>query len=163
MIIIVFGLPGSGKSYFALRLAQLLSASYINSDQLRKKMVEKRTYEPEEKDWIYHLMLSIAWEACQNKTSLIIDATFSRQHHRQAFIDRLSPPCKVYFIKITAAIDVVKKRLSVPRKHSEADYAVYEKIRQEWDAFNGKHLTLQSTDDNIDEMLKKATQYLESK
>lgn len=163
MIIIVFGLPGSGKSYFASRLAKLLSASYVNSDQLRKKMLERRTYEPEEKDWIYNLMLSMAWEACQSKTNLIIDATFSKQHHRQAFFDRLSPLCAVHFIKITAENDVIEKRLSRPRKYSEADYAVYLKILGEWDTFNGPHLALQSTDDNIDEMLKKADQYFESK
>jgi predicted kinase len=44
MTVIVFGLPGSGKSYFATRLAELLNASYISSDQLRMQLYAKRTY-----------------------------------------------------------------------------------------------------------------------
>jgi len=35
MIIIVFGLPGSGKSYFASKLAERINARYINSDVIR--------------------------------------------------------------------------------------------------------------------------------
>ena len=33
MIIIVLGLPGSGKTYFASRFAKLIHADYINSDR----------------------------------------------------------------------------------------------------------------------------------
>ena len=38
MVVIVFGLPGSGKSYFASRLAGIISADYINSDRVRREI-----------------------------------------------------------------------------------------------------------------------------
>jgi len=38
MIIIVCGLPGSGKSFFAHRLAAKLDALHISSDKTRKEM-----------------------------------------------------------------------------------------------------------------------------
>ncbi|SFP80598.1 hypothetical protein SAMN05444277_10244 [Parafilimonas terrae] len=34
MIVIIAGLPGSGKSYFAGRIAQMLSVAYINNDKI---------------------------------------------------------------------------------------------------------------------------------
>ena len=38
MLIAVMGLPGSGKSYFAHKLAGKLKAIYIGSDQVREKL-----------------------------------------------------------------------------------------------------------------------------
>jgi len=45
MIIVVTGLPGSGKSYFAQQLAPLMDAEYINSDKVRSLMSEAATQE----------------------------------------------------------------------------------------------------------------------
>jgi predicted kinase len=58
MIIIVMGLPGSGKSYFAQRLAITINADYISSDRVRKTMMSSRTYSTKEKLLVYDEMLS---------------------------------------------------------------------------------------------------------
>ena len=44
---------------------------------------------------------------------------------------------------------------------SEADFEVYQKIKNQWEPLNEDHLILQSTDDNINEMLNKAAGYLQ--
>lgn len=46
MIVIVLGLPGSGKSYFAARFAELIHADHVNSDRVRKSMFIKEKWEP---------------------------------------------------------------------------------------------------------------------
>ena len=55
---------------------------------------------------------------------------------------------------------VISERLKITRADSEADFVVYKKIKDEWEPFNQDHLILQSTNDNIEEMLHKATDYL---
>ena len=57
MVILVLGLPGSGKSYFAGRLAQKINAEYLNSDQIRKEMFQGRTYSDSEKAKVYEALL----------------------------------------------------------------------------------------------------------
>ncbi len=57
VIVIVFGLPGSGKSYFASRLAEMLKAEYINSDIVRKQLLTQKTYSEKEKLSVYDSML----------------------------------------------------------------------------------------------------------
>ena len=52
MIVIVFGLPGSGKSYFASHLASMINADYINSDKVRRTMFDTRTYQKRKK-WLF--------------------------------------------------------------------------------------------------------------
>jgi predicted kinase len=55
---------------------------------------------------------------------------------------------------------VVKKRLEKAREESEADFEVYKKIKTEWEPLTDEHLILQSTDDNIHDMLEKTFDYL---
>ena len=69
IIVIVFGLPESGKSYFAEKLAKAIQAEYFNSDRLRMEMYPKRTYSESEEEAVYNKMLNKMNEAfTQNKS-----------------------------------------------------------------------------------------------
>ena len=57
MIVIVFGLPGSGKSYFATRLVKKLKARYVSSDIIRKDFTFKSKYSYSAKWRMYMKML----------------------------------------------------------------------------------------------------------
>jgi len=55
---------------------------------------------------------------------------------------------------------IIKERLRKSRPYSEANLKVHQFIRQEWEPLWEAHLRLQSTNDNIDDMLQKAIHYL---
>ena len=76
MIVIVFGLPGSGKSYFASHLASAINAEYLNSDQVRRTMFDRSTYSKKEKLAVYNEMLAQTRQAVSQKKNLVLDATF---------------------------------------------------------------------------------------
>ena len=67
---------------------------------------------------------------------------------------------KIYFIEVTARELFVKKRVSKKRKESEADYEVYRKVKALFQPMVEQHLTLESQENNIREMLEKAAKYL---
>ncbi|HRK53201.1 MAG TPA: AAA family ATPase [Cyclobacteriaceae bacterium] len=158
MIIVVFGLPGSGKSYFASRLALHTKAEYLNSDQLRIKMFKKRDYSDEEKKAVYDALFDKAKKAAKRNTSLVIDATFYKQELRQQYLDEFDE--NVFFIEVVANKRLIKKRMSTTRAFSEADFKVHKNLKKEWEPFEQKHLVLESTNDNIGEMIDKAMLYL---
>jgi predicted kinase len=163
MIIIVFGLPGSGKSYFASHLAELINAAYINSDIVRKKMFDKRTYSIEERLLVYNEMLRQMREAAKKHTYVVLDATFYKDDIREKFVKEAKDIYDVIFIEVRAEEYVVKKRLEKARKESEADFEVYKKIKTEWEPLSEEHLILQSTDNNIQDMLEKTSAYFHLK
>jgi predicted kinase len=163
MIVIVFGLPGSGKSYFASRLATLIKADYVNSDRLRLEMFEKRTYSDQEKAAVYNNMLEKMKEAISQHRNLVLDATFHKNETRKPFIEAIKGRDDVYFIEVWADEKIIKERLKKPRPYSEADIGVYTFIRQHWEPLNEAHLMLESTDENIDQLLQKAAAYLQLK
>ena len=160
MIAIVFGLPGSGKSYFASHLARLINAEYITSDKVRRTMFDTRTYSKKEKLAVYNEMISQIGESVKQHKNLVLDATFYKNDIRKKFLNKAENNDGIIFIEIRAEEDLIRERLKRPRKYSEADFKVYKKIKKQWEPFKGKHLILQSTDDNITGMLEKTADYL---
>ncbi len=163
MVVIVFGLPGSGKSYFASRLAKKIKADYVNSDRIRKEMFKKRTYSEEEKEAVYHKMLELMKEAVDQNRNVILDATFHAKETRQPFMKEMETKGGIYFIEITAAENITRERLKRKRRYSEADFKVYKIISSQNEPLKKPHLVLKSTNSNIKEMLGKAVNYLENK
>ncbi|MGZ5221709.1 MAG: AAA family ATPase [Chitinophagaceae bacterium] len=163
MIIIVMGLPGSGKSFFATRLAAAINADYISSDRQRKKMIANRTYSANEKELVYNEMLMQMRQAIKQNRNLVLDATFHKNETRNKFKEEAGNTDEIIFIEIIANETLVKERLRATREDSEADFAVHQIIRQEWQPMKQLHLTLQSTNDNIEDMLEKTIEYLNQK
>lgn len=163
MIILVAGLPGSGKSYFAERFAERLGATYINSDRVRQELRASGKYSEEDKLRIYKEMLLRTTEGIKQGRGVVVDATFYHHTMREMFL-RLGEGynAKVCVVEVVADEHVIRERLKKPRKYSEADYAVYEIVRDQFEGITMPHLILQSTDENIDEMLKAAENYIDS-
>ncbi len=159
MVIIVFGLPGSGKSYFASRLATTISAGYINSDVERKKFLAQRTYSEKEKSSIYTHMASIMVQTIQQGKSIVIDATFYKQRLRDLFYEKAGET-PLIFIEVFANDELTRQRLSMKRADSDANYVVYKKIRSQWEPMLTPHLVLESTNDNIDRMIETAVDHI---
>ncbi len=163
MVIIVFGLPGSGKSYFASRLAMQLEAEYVNSDEVRRKLIAERTYSDGEKLKVYEEMVSAMTAALASHKPIILDATFYKRSIRRKFEHKAATfKEKIIYIEVTAPEDIIEDRLKVPRMFSEADYDVYLKLKAIAEPLREKHLVLESSNNNVGSMLHEAIRYLQT-
>ena len=158
MIVIVLGLPGSGKSYFAEKLAKILHADYVNSDRVRKELFPNRTYSDKEKAVVYDAMLKRMKDSLAQERDLVLDATFHKKSTRELFTKNTKEIIR--YIEVWADDTIVKDRLKKIRSYSEADYQVHLLIKQEWEPLEEDHFRLQSTNDNIEDMLLRAMKYL---
>lgn len=161
MMTLVCGLPGSGKSFFASRLAERLNADYISSDRVRKALLATGRYSFEDKLRIYQHMAERAGALVSQGKDVVVDATFYHHSMRELFTQTaLQNRCPVRFIVIVASEALVKERLSRPRTDSEADLGVYRAMKAQFEKFTEPHLRLQSEADNIEQMLAAAVDYL---
>lgn len=161
MIIAIAGLPGSGKSYFASQLAAILDAVYISSDGVRKAMDRLGKYSQKDKLTVYNEMAKLTAEAVLANRTVVADATFYHQEMRILFLKLASKyDTPIRFIMVHAREAVIKERLRKPRPDSEADFKVYELVKQSFEEITFPHLKLESTNSNLDDMLKKATEYI---
>ena len=159
MVLIIFGLPGSGKSYFARALANTLKATYINSDTIRDNFPDPGKYSREEKNIVYDMILNKALTEIHEGKTVVIDATFYKEDLRRRFITYLREPGMLHFIEVVADELLIKDRLS-GRQDSHADFAVYKLIKEDWDLAQFPHLTIQSTNGNLNEMIATTLEYL---
>jgi|WetSurMetagenome_2_1015567.scaffolds.fasta_scaffold887787_1 predicted kinase len=164
MVIIVFGLPGSGKSYLASRLAKQLDAVYVNSDEVRLKMFSQRTYTDAEKGLVYEAMAVTMTEALSHKKPVILDATFYKTSLRNKF-ERVADTFreKIIYIEVTAPEKSIEERLKKTRKNSEATWDVYQKLKATFEPLLEEHLVLTSSDQNISTLLREAIHYINTR
>lgn len=163
MIIIVMGLPGSGKSFFSKHLAKALNAEYLSSDRVRNTLKMNGKYSLNDKLYVYEWLANLAEGAIDRKANVVVDATFYLQQTRELFLEiakrrNISIKC----ILIQASETVIKKRLKGHRKESEADYEVYKKVKKEYEDIDIPCLRLTSKTGNIDLMLEQALDFIES-
>lgn len=161
MIVIVFGLPGSGKSYFAEHLAKILKAKHLNSDKIRKDVDFDGNYSISSKIKVYHVLLGEVMLGVKKGERIVLDATFYKASLRDLFVENCTKlDHKIHFIEIQAEQTIILERLNKKRKYSDADFPIYEKIRSEFEPFKAPHLILQSTNDNLELMLKTSLEWL---
>ncbi len=156
MIIMVLGLPGSGKSYFAERLAKEIDAEYLNSDKIRKEIVPERTYSDKEKALVYKVMLNNMLDLSDKNKDVVLDASFYCNEMREPFLNYSKTTLAI--IEVWVDEDIIKQRLKKSRPYSEADFKVYQLLKQQWEPLQQPHLILESGD--IGDMLSKAVKYL---
>jgi len=161
MIIIVFGLPGSGKSYFASRLAGNMEASYVSSDVIRKQLFEVIEYSIEEKKMVYEVMMKEMKKCIQLGEDIVLDATFYKESIRNEFISTAHAyDERILFIEVRADQQVVLDRLRLKRKYSDADYSVHVHMKKAFQPLEMDHLIIDSTQENIKDMIDVALNYI---
>ncbi|MEQ9377645.1 MAG: ATP-binding protein [Imperialibacter sp.] len=163
MMVIIAGLPGSGKTYLATRLAARLGAVHISSDRVRKTMGALGKYSPKEKLNVYSEMIKLTEKALRNGETVLVDATFYQQKMRDSFAKlatELATPVAV--IEVWANEKLARQRVSKHREDSEAGVETYERIKAAFDEITQPHLRLESLDTNIDSMLSKSIEYINS-
>ena len=160
MMVLVGGLPGTGKTYFSLRLCDKLDASYINSDLTRKQMDAHGRYAFEDKLNVYEEMAHRAAEELRRGKGVIVDATFYCSRMREIFSTLAQlMHFKLVFIEIVADENVVRKRLRGAAAGDD-DLSVHNFVKTQYEQPDIDHLVIESKDGNIDGMLEEAMVYI---
>ena len=161
MVILVAGLPGAGKTYFAKRFATAISANYYSSDLLRKQLYSTREYSDQEKENVYLELEKRLLQALEEEKMVVIDATFIQAAQRARFREAAQKGhSKAVLIEVQANETTIRARLERPREDSEADFAVYQRLKELQAPITEPHLTLHSDDNDIEAMIATAKNWL---
>lgn len=160
-MLIVFGLPGTGKTTFAGALAQSVRAIHLNTDRVRHELGKRGQYSEKDKSTIYDILLTRSREVLQSGHDLVLDGTFYQAKLRNVFAtlaEEFHVP--VLWIEMTASEATIQTRVSKSRPYTEADYSVYQKIKGEFEPLPPGHLVLDSDTLDIDDMVRLALAYM---
>ncbi len=152
MLVVISGLPGTGKTTVSKEIANQLKAEVLSTDRIRKKMSNKPEYTQKRKRSVYREMFQQAQDLLSKDENVILDATFFKKEWRdQAFkIGKKAKGC-VFLIKIVCPEDTVKKRIHERYKnradYSDADYRVYKMIKNKFESIKKEHFVIHTGDD----------------
>jgi aminoglycoside phosphotransferase family enzyme/predicted kinase len=162
-LVLIGGLPGTGKSTLAQALASHAGFDVIRSDQIRKQLAVAGVvadadasdayaagiYTPEWTERTYAECIARADAALFEGSRVLVDATFRAESHRLRFLDLAATwgvPLILWICQADAAI--VKGRLQERRDDvSDADWTIYLHAARRWEPLGPRTQQLYHTID----------------
>ena len=86
-LMIFYGAPGSGKTYFARQFAEEVQAANLQSDRVRSELFEKPRYDQQENNVVAQLMDYMTEEFLTAGMSVIYDTNAMRTVQRKALAE----------------------------------------------------------------------------
>jgi predicted kinase len=151
-LIVVSGLPGTGKSYFCRQLAQRLPAVILESDSLRKALFPSPGYSAAESRRLFQARHLLIERLLGKGIPVIFDATNLSEHNREylyRIAERLG--AKLVLVRVEAPPELVQARLKeralVSEASSDADWAVYQRMKPESQRIRRRHYAVDTSRD----------------
>lgn len=153
-LVVLSGLPGSGKSHFCRRLASRYPMASLKSDALRKALFGQPTYSAEESRRLFDACHLVLDRLLARSIPAIFDATNLRElHRRQVYSIADKHNAKLILVHLQAPPPVVHERLQarVKGSHShdlsDAGPEVYERMRHDVEPIGRPHISVDTSVD----------------
>lgn len=169
VLVMLCGLPGTGKSTLARELAPRLPAVVVESDQVRRRLYNPPSYSPEESQQVHRVCHILMGWFLNHYYHVIYDATNLYEHHRQLVV-RLAArnAARLIVVEVTAVDEAIRQRL-VPRRqydlaadppegYSDADWEVYLRMRRRAEPIQHEHISLDTSNMDVEQAVRSVLQ-----
>jgi uncharacterized protein len=141
------GLPGTGKSHFAGRLAAKVPLVHLESDRLRAVLFRNPTHGYKESRRLFRAIHALAEELIASGHSVLLDATNLREEHRadlKSIADRSRS--RFFLVELRAPEGLVIQRLKGRElRQDQAGVEVYTKLRDEVQPIRLEHRSVDTS------------------
>lgn len=153
-LIIMSGLPGTGKSYLSRKIADRLPCVVLTSDTLRKVIFPVPAYDPDENQRLFTAVPILVEDLLSRNIPVLLDATNLVEYHREQLYhiaDKLR--LKLIIIQTEAPAEVVRERLNARITDgdllgsSDADVEVHERMKASKQKIRRNHFVVDTSKD----------------
>ncbi len=86
-LILLYGYPGAGKTYFARQFCEDIAAAHVHDDKIRNEIFEDPRYDKQENQILQQLMQYMTEEFLKAGMSVVYDVNAMRLGHRRLLRD----------------------------------------------------------------------------
>ncbi len=154
VLIMLSGLPASGKSHLAAQIRRRYPLTLLQSDELRKTLFRRPVYTQQESSRLFAAIHAVADHVLTGGASIIIDATNLKEAHRRPFYDIAARRgARLMVVEASAPEGVIRRRLAGrllgenAEDRSEAGTEVYEAMRAEAEPIRREHVVVDTSGD----------------
>jgi predicted kinase len=153
-LVVLSGLPGTGKSYVSRKLAERLPCVIVCSDTMRKSLFPSPVYDATENQRLFAAMHVLIEELLGKNVAILLDATNLVERHRErlyCIINRLR--LKLIILRVEAPPELVRERLqarmavNTPEDSSDADFNVYLRMKTRKQEIRRQHFVVDTSRD----------------
>ncbi len=159
VLVVISGLPGTGKTFFSSKLAEKLPFVILESDALRKSLFPNPAYTQKESAALFRYIYLLIERLLGQGIPIILDATNLSESNRERLYniaDRMK--ARLVIVSIKAPPDIVRERLlkraTSGEGKSDADWSIYLKMKPSVEKIRRKHYVV-DTSRNITPVLEK--------
>ena len=129
-LIMLVGIPGSGKTTYAKSMAQKLNALHVSSDGIRQELRPNDDwYHPEDNGKVYEIMFKRTLDALARGQTVLYDATNMSRKDRASIIHQCPKYVKIECHIIWAPIEVCIER-DAAREHPVGKEAIDKMLKR---------------------------------
>lgn len=153
-LVVVSGLPGTGKSQFCRKLAERLPFVILESDALRKVLFPSPDYTTMESSRLFRTIHLLLEGLLKKGIPVIMDATNLSEQNRSylyGIAERLG--ARFVLVNVKAPPEVVQERLrsrtsvKKPEDKSDAGWEVYQMMKSRVEDINRRHYAVDTSRD----------------
>lgn len=151
-LVLLVGLPGTGKSYLARQLAARLPIRIVETDEIRRRVARRPTYSRQESGKVYQAAHRQIGRLLREGQNVIFDATNLYERGRRTLY-RIAERsgARLLIVQTTAPEQLIEERLlrrklgAEPLDRSEASWEVYLRMKGEMEEIKRPHLVVDTS------------------
>lgn len=152
VLVVLSGLPGTGKSHLARELCRRYPLARLESDALRKALFRRPSYSAQESARLFAACHALLDRLLARGVPAVLDATNLKEVHRRPLY-RIAEArgARLVLVEVKAPREVVEGRLERrqrgenPWDQSEADVEVYERMRAAAEPIERPHVVVDTS------------------
>ena len=145
-LVVVCGLPGVGKSTVSRAVADRLGAAVLRTDVVRKELFDDPEYAAAETAAVYDALLARARERLADGRAVVLDGTFKHRERRTEASDLAAAVgVRLRLVRVRCPEAVVEERIADREGVSDADLAVYRRLRDRFEPVEMDHLVVDNS------------------
>ncbi len=153
-MVVMIGLPGSGKSHLARAISARVPAAVLDIDALRQTLFADPKHDPKEHRRLFPALHLLMDRLLSRRISVIVDATNLKEANRKPYYKiAREREAKLLLVRTWARMPVIRRRLlgrvesPDPADRSTATIDVYERMREGAQRVRRQHVSVDTSGD----------------